>query len=82
MKTLIGNWIRYDAANTSGQKIVYTAATSGGSTRGSGMVDTRLNGNGNYQQLQAGADAYRSQEFPDGSAATITTYNLRIAKGG
>ena len=75
-------WIRYDAANTSGQKIVYTAATSGGSTRGSGMVDTRLNGNGNYQQLQAGADAYRSQEFPDGSAATITTYNLRIAKGG
>lgn len=82
MKTLIGNWIRYDSANTSGQKIVYTATTSGGSTRGSGMVDTKLNGSGNYQQLQAGADAYRSQEFPNGSAATITTYNLRIAKGG
>ena len=81
MKSLIGNWIRYDAANTSGQKIVYTATTSGGSTRGSGMVDTRLNGAGNYQQLQVGDD-YRSQEFPNGSAATITTYNLRIAKGG
>ena len=81
MKTLIGNWIRYDAANTGGQKIVYTMATSGGNTRGSGIVDTRLNGNGNYQPRQVGDD-YRSQEFPDGSAATITTYALRIAKGG
>jgi hypothetical protein len=79
MKTLIGNWIRYDAANTSGQKITYTMATSGGNTRGTAMVDTRLNGAGNYQTRQVGDD-YRSQEFPNGSAATITTYNLRIAK--
>ena len=79
MKTLIGNWLRYDAANTTGQKITYTMATSGGSTRGTAMVDTRLNGNGNYQTRQV-SDDYRSQEFPDGSAATITTYNLRIAK--
>ena len=82
MKNLIGNWIRYDAANTSGQKILYTMATSGGSTRGSGIVDTRLNGAGNYQTLQSYGTAYRSQEFPNGSAATIATYNLRIAKGG
>ena len=82
MKNLIGNWIRYDAANTSGQKIIYTMATSGGSTRGSGIVDTRLNGAGNYQTLQSYGTAYRSQEFPNGSAATIATYNLRIAKGG
>ena len=82
MKTLIGNWIRYDTANTSGQKILYTMATSGGNTRGSGIVDTRLNGSGNYQTLQSYGTAYRSQEFPNGSAATITTYALRIAKGG
>ena len=82
MKTLIGNWIRYDTANTSGQKIVYTMATSGGSTRGSGIVDTRLNGAGFYQTLQSYGTAYRSQEFPNGSPATIATYNLRIAKGG
>ena len=82
MKNLIGNWIRYDAANTSGQKILYTMATSGGSTRGSGIVDTRLNGAGNYQQKLINANDYRSQEFPNGSAATIATYNLRIAKGG
>jgi hypothetical protein len=80
MKTLIGNWIRYDAANTVGQKITYTVATSGGSTRGSGMVDTRLNGAGNYQQKLINANDYRSQEFPNGTAATITTYALRIAK--
>ena len=79
MKTLIGNWIRYDAANTNGQKITYTMATSGGSTRGSAVVDTRLNGAGNYQTRQVGDD-YRSQEFPNGSAATVTTYALRIAK--
>ena len=79
MKTLIGNWIRYDAANTTGQKITYTMATSGGNTRGTAIVDTRLNGAGNYQTRQVGDD-YRSQEFPNGSAATVTTYNLRIAK--
>ena len=77
MKTLIGNWIRYDAANTTGQKITYTMATSGGNTRGTAMVDTRLNGSGNYQQLQVGDD-YRSQEFPNGSAATINTYTFKI----
>jgi hypothetical protein len=82
MKSLIGNWIRYDTANTVGQKIVYTMATSGGSTRGSGVVDTKLNGSGNYQTREAYTTAYRSQEFPDGSPVTVATYALRIAKGG
>ena len=82
MKTLIGDWIRYDTANTSGQKIIYTMATSGGNTRGSGVVDTKLNGSGNYQTLESYGTAYRSQEFPDGDAATVATYALRIAKGG
>ena len=81
MKNLIGNWIRFDTANTSGQKIVYTMATSGGATRGTAIVDTRLNGDGNYQTRLVNQDHYRSQEFPDGSPETITTYNLRIAKG-
>ncbi len=79
MKTLIGNWIRYDAANTVGQKITYTVATSGGSTRGSGMVDTRLNGAGNYQTRQVGDD-YRSQKFPNGSAATISTFTFKALR--
>jgi len=73
-------WIRETASESSdGYQIVYSMATSGGNTRGTAMVDTRLNGAGNYQTRQVGDD-YRSQEFPNGSAATITTYNLRITK--
>ena len=77
---ILGDWLRYTAAHSAdGYKITYNAATSGGNTRGTAMVDTRLNGSGNYQTLQSGDD-YRSQEFPNGAAATITTYNLRINK--
>ena len=73
-------WIRETASESGdGYQIVYSLATSGGNTRGTAMVDTRLNGSGNYQTRQVGDD-YRSQEFPNGSAATITTYNLRITK--
>ncbi len=79
--TVIGNWLRYTAANsTDGYKIVYTVGTSGGNTRGTGMVDTKLDGSGNYQTRQV-SDDYRSQEFPNGSVATVTTYALRINKG-
>ena len=73
-------WIRETASESGdGYQIVYSVGTSGGNTRGTGMVDTRLNGAGNYQTRQV-SDDYRSQEFPNGSAATITTYNLRITK--
>ena len=76
----LGSWLRYwAAASDDGYKIAYTIATSGGTTRGTAMVDTRLDGAGNYQTRQVGDD-YRSQEFPNGSAGTITTTNLRIAK--
>ena len=78
---VLGDWLRYTAAHSGdGYKITYAAATSGGNTRGTAMVDTKLDGAGNYQTLQSGDD-YRSQEFPNGSVATITTYNLRINKG-
>ncbi len=78
---VLGDWLRYTAGHSGdGYKVVYTAATSGGNTRGTAMVDTKLDGAGNYQTLQSGDD-YRSQEFPNGSVGTITTYNLRINKG-
>ena len=48
-----------------------------GNNKGSGMVNTKLNGAGNYQTLQVGDD-YRSQEFPNGSAATIATHRLKL----
>ena len=73
-------WIRETASESGdGYQIVYSVGTSGGNTRGTAMVDTKLNGSGNYQTRQV-SDDYRSQEFPNGSAATIATYNLRITK--
>ena len=42
------------------------------------MVDTRLNGAGNYQTLFVNVDDYRAQEFPDGTPTTINTYNLKV----
>lgn len=80
--TLLGDWLRYTAAHsTAGYKISYATATSGsGNVRGTNMVDTKLDGTGNYQTLQVGLDDYRAQEFPDGTAQIINTYNLRIVK--
>ena len=78
---LLGNWLRYTAAHdTNGNKITYSVGTSGsGNARGTNMLDTRLNGSGNYQTLQVGSD-YRAQEFPNGSPVTINTYKLFIDK--
>ena len=79
---LFTEWIRETAAESSdGYQISYTIETSGsGNTRGSAMVNTKLDGSGNYQTRQVGDD-YRAQEFPNGTAQTISTYNLRINKG-
>jgi len=77
--TLLQNEIRYHTANTVGSRIRYNINGSG-SNRGSGMVNTILNGGGNYQQLFVNADDYRAQEFPDGTAVTANTYYLRIAR--
>jgi len=80
VESILGDWLRYEAANsTSGYKLLYTVASSGGNTRGTAMVDTKLDGSGNYQTYQVGDD-YRAQEFPNGSVATIATKNLRINK--
>jgi len=74
---ILKNDIRHYAAEDSGgHKLSYNINGSG-NARGTAMVDTRLNGSGNYQQRQVGDD-YRSQEFPNGSAATISTYTFKI----
>jgi hypothetical protein len=74
---ILKNDIRFYAAeDTGGHKLSYNINGSGNS-RGTAIVDTRLNGAGLYQTLQVGDD-YRSQEFPDGSAATISTYTFKI----
>ena len=74
---ILSNDIRHFAAEDSGgHKLSYNINGSG-NARGTAMVDTRLNGSGNYQTRQVGDD-YRSQEFPNGSAATISTFTFKI----
>ena len=50
-----------------------------GANRGTGMVDTRLDGT-NYQTRFVNADDYRAQEFPGGSPQTVNTYFLKITR--
>ena len=77
---ILKNDIRhYAAEDTAGNKLSYNINGSGNS-RGSAMVDTRLNGSGNYQQRFVNIDDYRAQEFPDGAAATISTYTFKITQ--
>jgi len=81
-ESLLQEWIRYTAVSSSdGYSLSYNIGTSGsGNTRGSGIADTRLNGSGNYQTRFVNTNDYRAQEFPNGSATTISTYYLRINK--
>tara|TARA_R100001509_G_scaffold31804_2_gene16904 strand:- start:84 stop:1019 length:936 start_codon:yes stop_codon:yes gene_type:complete len=78
-ESLLLEHVRHVAtSSTDGFKIVYSL--SSGTTRGSGMTNTILNGSGNYQQRQVSSSDYRAQEFPDGVASTATTTFLRINK--
>ena len=77
--TLLQGWIRETAANSSdGYSIRYNFNGSG-TTRGSGIANTVLNGT-NYQTRFVGIDDYRAQEFPAGSATTQATHTLKILK--
>ena len=72
--------LRHHTVNTVGSRILYSVNGSG-SNRGSGMVNTKLNGGGNYQQRFVNANDYRAQEFPNGTAVTVSTWFLRITRG-
>lgn len=77
-ESLILSHVRHVAtSSTDGFALSYSL--SSGTTRGSGMTNTILDGSGNYQTRQVGDD-YRAQEFPDGVASTSATTFLRITK--
>ena len=80
---LLATWLKVYAGEVSGYKIIYSITTdgSGGNARGSSMVDTKLNGSGAFSTTLQNTNDYRAQEFPNGSAATITTHTLRVTKG-
>lgn len=68
--------INYYAAEVTGTRIRYSINGSG-NNRGSAMTDTKLNSSV-YEQRYVNTNDYRTQEFPAGSATTISTYYLRI----
>jgi hypothetical protein len=80
VNTLASELIRHEVIDsTGGFKIRYNMGGTG-TSKGSGIVDTRLTGSGNYQTRQVNNDDYRAQEFPNGTSATINTYFLKIQK--
>lgn len=78
-ETILQNGIRHMATSTTGYRISYNINGTG-TNRGSAMVNTILNGSGNYQTRFVNADDYRAQEFPNGTAVTANTYYLKINK--
>jgi hypothetical protein len=70
--------IRYTSVNLTSNKLRFYI-DGAGTTCGSGMANTKLNGSGNYQTLQVG-DEYRAQEFPNGTSVTDNTYYLKARK--
>lgn len=78
--TILQDAIRHAAVNVVGSRIQYSIVTTlTGTSMGTGMADTKLNGSGNYQTLFGGANDYRAQEFPDGVETTQQTYYLQAA---
>ena len=44
------------------------------------MTDTKLDGSGTETNRFVGGDDYRSQKFPNGSAATISTFTFKALR--
>lgn len=72
--------LRHHTVNTTGSRILYSVNGTG-NNKGSGMVNTKLNGGGNYQPRFVGVNDYRAQEFPNGTAVTVSTWFLKITRG-
>ena len=75
--TQAGICMRHVASEETGSKIRYQFGGSG-TTLGSGITNTILNGSGNYQTRYVNTDDYRTQEFPNGSPVTANTYYLKM----
>ncbi len=79
LDALLKEVIRYTSVNLTSNKLRYFIGGSG-TTLGTGMANTKLNGSGNYQTRFVNADDYRTQEFPNGSVTTANTYYLKARK--
>ena len=71
--------IRYTTVNSSDSCRLRYYIGGSGTNMGFGMGNTKLNSS-TYAQREVGGDDYRTQEYPSGSAATISTYYLKARK--
>ena len=78
LETLLKEGVNWRASTGGvGNRIRYNIDGSG-QQRGTGMVNTILNGNGAYRQRYVNTNDYRAQEHPNGTAVTANTYVLKI----
>ena len=80
--SMIENFMGHTATSSAdGYTLRYALCTSSANfQKGTAIVDTKLDGSGNYQTRQVDANDYRAQEFPNGSPTTINNYYLRLIK--
>jgi hypothetical protein len=78
---ILENCMRHVASEVTGSKIRYILDTNNiEPILGTAITDTKLNGSGDHQTHEAGADDYRAAEFPNGTAVTATTWYLRMVQ--
>lgn len=81
ISALFEDYIAYAAANTVGSRLSYSINGSG-TTKGTGMVDTVLDGTSAEGYTEGGIDPntnlYYAQEFPNGEPTALTTYYLKL----
>jgi len=76
---ILKNSMRHLASEVAGHRIRYNI-NGAGTNKGTSMVDTRLTGgSGTYSVRYVSKQDYRAQEFPNGTASTVSTYNLKVA---
>lgn len=75
--SVLSGIVRSVAVNDTGYKISFNF--NGAGTNTGSIVNTILNGSGNYQTLYNNTSYYSAQEFPDGTAISNTNY-LRVTK--
>ena len=82
IEALLQNYTRklaVDDAVAADHNIDYNINGSG-VAKGTAMTDTKLDGSGTETNRFVGGDDYRSQKFPNGSAATISTFTFKALR--
>ena len=79
-KTVLETMIRNQASENENSHRLRYRINGSGNARGTTMTDTKLDGSGAHTTRFVGVDDYRAQEFPDGTAQNISTWNLNIYK--